>query len=602
MEVVKNTIRKCRMIPEGSGVVVGVSGGPDSVALLTILAELSSPLGFRLVVAHVDHGLRVESPEDARFVQETADRPGVEVFVHSADVRTVATAEGISVEEAGRRVRYGFFEHVLVETGARVIATAHHRDDVVETFLLRVFRGSSLTGLSGIPPVRGNIVRPLIEASREQILAFLAEREIPYRTDPTNLDDLTDRNFVRNRIIPTIRERFPDFAKPIARTVDLVAKEQAFLDVLAAELYDQTVVPSRPAPPGQKTDPRDTPGGVDVSPATCGVNPENQAHPPDDRQDACPTPNAPSLEDTRVTQATGSDNQPALLEKTAHHASTESATDSTARWDRGENTVELDVEKLRAASEVLGARVIRSALYRLAGPDLRLTKKHIQAVMGILQGENPSAKADLPCGLTVQREYGRLVVFRGGSIPRFRTAEQDRQGALRSSSHQVSVPRVRRSTVRADDDLSGSAEAQSTARGPTSGYCSNFGELTVHAPGTIHLPGTDLWLVFRVLRADQVVLAASDPRVCVHFDAESLPFPFVVRTPRPGDACMPWGTRGTKKLKKFLSDAKIPRSQRGHIPLVVKDDKVIWIVGLRRSCHGPVLEETRYVLEISAHE
>ena len=152
--------------------VVGVSGGPDSVALVTALAELARPMEFSIVVAHLDHLLRPESGDDARFVGELCTRSGLQAHFRAVDVRATARAAGISIEEAGRRVRYDFFEKVASDTEAARIATAHHKDDVIETFFLRLFRGSSIEGLTGIPAVRGPIIRPLIDVSRDRILAF----------------------------------------------------------------------------------------------------------------------------------------------------------------------------------------------------------------------------------------------------------------------------------------------------------------------------------------------------------------------------------------------------------------------------------------------
>ncbi len=240
-DAVRDVLKKHKMVKPGSGILLGVSGGPDSIAMLHIMHSLSWDEDFRIAVAHLDHGLRPESEEEAEFVKETAAGLGSVCYVKRVDVRGLAVKEGMSVEEAGRTARYSFLESVRSETGCRVIGTAHHRDDEIETFLLRLFRGSSLQGLGGIPRVRGRIIRPLIGTDRAAITAFLRDGGIPYRTDPTNLDSDTDRNFVRNRILPVIRERFPDFAGPLSRTMDLIRKENLFLDELCDELFNKVV-------------------------------------------------------------------------------------------------------------------------------------------------------------------------------------------------------------------------------------------------------------------------------------------------------------------------------------------------------------------------
>jgi tRNA(Ile)-lysidine synthase len=159
----------------------------------------------------------------------------------AVNVSSVAAEKGVSIEEAGRIVRYAFFEEIREFVGAQAVATAHHLDDEIETFFLRIFRGSSPKGLRGIRPVRGHIIRPLLCMTRKQIMAFLEREQIPYRLDPTNLEDNTDRNFVRNRLIPLVGERFPDFAKPLKRSMDLIEREEGLLQELTSELYSQAV-------------------------------------------------------------------------------------------------------------------------------------------------------------------------------------------------------------------------------------------------------------------------------------------------------------------------------------------------------------------------
>ena len=238
---VTRVIKRYRMIQRGEGVVVGVSGGPDSIALVHILNMLKAEMDFWIVPAHLDHLLRPESCVDAEFVREMSRKLSLEAQVKAVNVRDLAAKRGISVEEAGRAVRYAFFEEIRASTGAGVIATAHHIDDALETFFLRIFRGSSLKGLTGIAPTRASVVRPLIETSRADIIQFLKEEAIPYRIDPTNLDLRSDRNFVRNRLIQTITEHFPNFRNPLQRTIELLGEEEEFLGRLAEELYSQTI-------------------------------------------------------------------------------------------------------------------------------------------------------------------------------------------------------------------------------------------------------------------------------------------------------------------------------------------------------------------------
>jgi len=242
LNIVRDTLERHHMIQPGCAVVVGVSGGPDSVALLHVLHALSQDMDFRIMAAHLDHRLRSESAGDAAFVEDMAEGLDIGFVLERVNVAESASALGVSMEEAGRRERYAFFERVRTAWGAAYIATAHHRDDALETFFLRILRGSSLQGLTGIPARRHHIIRPLIHAGRSQILDFLQEHHLPFRIDRTNLDDDTDRNFIRNRLFPVIDQRFPTFRKPLMRTLDMIQEEDAFVAQEAMKLYDSSVL------------------------------------------------------------------------------------------------------------------------------------------------------------------------------------------------------------------------------------------------------------------------------------------------------------------------------------------------------------------------
>lgn len=241
LDTVRKTIEDHRMVERGSGIVLGLSGGPDSAGLAHVLKDLSVERDFWVVAAHLDHGLRPESHLDALCAENLAKRLDIPFRMKKENVGLLAKSRGISIEEAGRRARYAFFEEVRSSLGASAIATAHHADDQVETFLLRIFRGSSVQGLGGIPPVRQRIIRPLARLTREEILDYVTRHEIEYRIDETNLDVRTDRNFIRNRLIPVIAERFPGFRSTIGRTVELIGQEEQFLDDLSAQLAGRSV-------------------------------------------------------------------------------------------------------------------------------------------------------------------------------------------------------------------------------------------------------------------------------------------------------------------------------------------------------------------------
>jgi tRNA(Ile)-lysidine synthase len=202
-----------------------VSGGPDSVALLRVVVEL----GGEPVVLHVDHGLRgEESREDAEFVRELCRKLNVR-----CEVRRLGLDGGSNLQERARDERYRLAGEVAAGIGLGVVATGHTADDVAETVLMNLARGTGLRGLAGIPPVRGNVQRPLIGCTRREILDYLEEIDQPYRTDPTNLTGKYARNRVRLEVLPILEELYPAAVSNIARAASIVREDLEVLEELA---------------------------------------------------------------------------------------------------------------------------------------------------------------------------------------------------------------------------------------------------------------------------------------------------------------------------------------------------------------------------------
>jgi tRNA(Ile)-lysidine synthase len=225
-------------IPRGSPIIVAVSGGPDSTALLHGAAHLAPALGWRLTTAHLDHQLRDGSGDDAKAVAAAAAALDLPSVVRSVDVRALATAEHRSLEDAGRQARYRFLEEVAAGLGTdALVATAHTADDVAETILLRLARGSGLRGLRGIPARRGRVVRPLLGARRATLRAALDAAGITYAVDPSNADLAHARNRVRAEILPALERLNPAIVDALTRFGRLAAEDDDLLDALAgAEL------------------------------------------------------------------------------------------------------------------------------------------------------------------------------------------------------------------------------------------------------------------------------------------------------------------------------------------------------------------------------
>ncbi len=223
-------------IPRGIPIILAVSGGPDSTAMLHGAAQLAGKRGWQLTVAHLDHALRDVSADEAAAVAAAAAQLGLPVEMMRTDVAALARAEHRSTEDAGRQARYRFLEELATDRGAEaLIATAHTADDAAETILLRLARGSGLRGLRGMPARRGRVVRPLLGERRATLRIALDAAGIAYTVDPTNEDPThATRNRVRAELLPALERLNPKAVEALQRFGALAADDDDLLDTLAA--------------------------------------------------------------------------------------------------------------------------------------------------------------------------------------------------------------------------------------------------------------------------------------------------------------------------------------------------------------------------------
>lgn len=242
---VLDTIKKYHLIETGDKLVLGVSGGPDSITMLDILLKIKQEkqIAFDMVVAHVNHMIREEANEDEEFVKKYCMKNNIQFFSKSIDVQKIANTNKISTEEAGRDVRYAFFNEVLEKINGTKIAIAHNKNDKVETIIMNALRGCGLPGLKGIEPVREQYIRPLIECDRKEIEDYCEENHIEPRMDKTNFENIYTRNKIRNVLIPYIQQEFnSNIIATIDRLSNLVTEQESYIQKQVEKVYEDIVL------------------------------------------------------------------------------------------------------------------------------------------------------------------------------------------------------------------------------------------------------------------------------------------------------------------------------------------------------------------------
>ena len=236
----QDLIQTYDMLPSGGTVLCAVSGGADSMCLLAWLLELGPKYGCAVAAAHYNHGLRgAQGDADEAFVRDWCAGHSVPFYAGRGDVASAAKEHGWSIEEAGRNLRYAFLSETAEQIGALRVATAHNRGDNAETVLLNLIRGTGLTGLSGIAPVRGIFVRPLLDTPRQEIEDYLAGRGIPHVEDRTNTDPAHTRNRIRHEVLPLLRQLNPRVEEALVQTAGVLRQEDTYLHTAAERVCRQ---------------------------------------------------------------------------------------------------------------------------------------------------------------------------------------------------------------------------------------------------------------------------------------------------------------------------------------------------------------------------
>ena len=446
------------MICSGEAIVVGFSGGVDSLALLVALYELRHPLDCHLHIAHLDHQLRGDSTSDAELVKQYANLLKLPFTIKKIDIPALMKQRKQSIEALARKERYEFFESVSKKIGATKVALGHQRNDQAETVLMNLLRGAALTGLRGILPIRdGKFIRPLLDFSRTEIEEFVAEQGLQPCDDSTNWD----RNFLRNRIrldlLPLLKRDYNrNIQNTLAQNAELLRAESDYLEDIARKALDACL----------------------AEPATHDVVILNR------------------------------------LMFLRHHPA-------------------------------LRRRILRLAIGQIQGDMKQLAFNHSEFMLQLSEGKSPNRQLNLPNNLEFLRAYNQLIIQR-----------------------------------------------------PTS-KIGEF-EYTVAVPGDNNFPELNAVMVATIVEApSRKTSYVLDGKFQAVFDVDQIQMPLKIRSRRAGDRFQPFGMKGTKKVKDFLIDSKIPQRVRQSIPTLVTGDEILWVVGHRTSEKCKVSNKTRRILHLT---
>jgi len=458
---IKEAIEKNHLLDQGEKVVVAVSGGPDSVALLKILEMLSDEYRLTLIVAHLNHGLREDAACEERFVRKMAADMEIAFEFKSLDIASLRKGSGKCIEDTSREVRYDFLNDVAKKHGARKIALGHHINDQTETVLMNFLRGSGPTGLKGMLPARDSTyIRPLLGVTRSEITSFLELHGISFVTDVSNADQRYLRNRIRHTLIPLLKSRYnPKLDESVKTMAEIMRVEDDYMNIATAKML-----------------------------SAWGMTP-------------------------------------------------------------ADSEIRICISDFLECHEAIQRRIMKHLLEERSPNSKGIGFTHIKTALGLVRSDRPGAYVNLPYNIEVRREYDVLVISR-----------------RKIGEEEILNKRC--------IDL--------------------YYEVT--PPGTLKMVELGKTMIFELIEGP--IDMRSTVRECVFMDYDRISLPLVIRTVRPGDRIQLLGMKGMKKIKSVLIDEKIPLRHRKEIPLVLDQEAVLWIAGLRLSERVKITEKTRQILKV----
>ncbi len=477
LQDVEKTITSYKMIEADDYVLVGVSGGPDSVALLHLLLALSPQFSIKLGVAHLNHSLRLQdSDNDAEFVESMCLKLNLPLYIKKVDVQRYQKTNKISLEEAARRVRYDFFNDVSRKEGFNKIALGHHLDDNAELILMNIFRGSGSLGISGIPPVRSmginkQIVRPLIGLRKSQLIDYLSEKGLTYVLDTSNEDTNYVRNEIRFNLIPYLEKTFnPNIAKTLNQLALISRSEEGWKNEITRKLFEKSVLSAQ------------------------------------------------------------------------------------------EDTISFHVAHLVNIHASAKRRMLRMAIERIKKDLRRITFRHVDAAVSLLEAGSKAWSIDLPEGLIIYRKHDTLFISK-------KTENHRAAGRLSNKSRLLPF------TYSINKPESGQTVIQ-------------------------HVNQRNIYLTFSECYIENLSDIFNAGHSEAFFDIDVLSFPLELRNLMPGDCFSPLGIKGTQKVKKYFINKKIPVIDRIKSSILLSRGKIIWVVGHQIDDFAKVTALTKKILKV----
>lgn len=439
------SIENYKLIENGDTIIVGASGGPDSQFMIYMLNSLKSQIDFEIILAHLNHLHRKEAKNDEDLVRKTAEELNLKFFTRARSMDDYAKKLKLSSEDAGRRLRYEFFNDLAKEYKNPKIAVAHNKDDQAETVLMRIIRGTGLDGLKAMDYKSGNIIRPILDIKKSEIIAYIDFKKIPYAIDHTNFENDYTRNKIRLDIIPKLEEINPRVVDQIYSLSELAKDDLEVLDGVIGDKFAE-------------------------------------------------------LSDIKKDKI--------IFDK--------------AKFDRTDPAI------LR--------RIIRKAIETLNGEIKDISRENIDEFLTI---------RDLGTGKKIIKDRLRL-----------------------RKSYDSYILETKKTKDKFEE------------------------EIYLEDVDLINFDG--LYIKTSIINSKKYEKSKN----IGYFDYDKLTFPLKVRTRKNGDRFTPLGHRSEKKLKDFFMDQKVDREKRDEIPLIISNDKIIWLTGLRISNDFKVTESTKRILKI----